>query len=129
MSETLTRAAVETLPVWLETHYPHILKEWRGLADERGLRVEGGEVYFDGLQLAPLRRLEMRLLECLASANGRIVSKIDLVLAVWGEHYLDSVDDGRIFQLVKRVRQRIEPETHHPRFLLTVAGRGYRLVK
>jgi hypothetical protein len=30
--------------------------------------------------------------------------------------------------LVKRLRQKIEPERHRPRYLLTVHGKGYRLV-
>ena len=120
---------ISDLADWLEARYPAILKEWQGRHEEHGLRIEDGEVFFDGLKLAPMRRLEMRLLECLWAHGGRIVGKFEIVSEVWGEHYIDSVDDDRIFQLIKRVRQKIEPEPRHPRFLLTVAGRGYRLVR
>jgi two-component system response regulator RegX3 len=58
---------------------------------------------------------------------GKICDKYEVVEAVWGEEYLDQVDDARIEKLVSRVRQKIEPDAANPRYLVTVRGRGYKL--
>ena len=47
---------------------------------------------------------------------------------MWGEKYIDQVDDARIEKLVSRLRSKIEPDSSSPRYILTVRGRGYRLV-
>jgi len=47
---------------------------------------------------------------------------------VWGEEYIEEVDDARIEKLVSRLRQKIEAEPSNPRYLVTVRGRGYKLV-
>ncbi|OUC05963.1 hypothetical protein RY27_24030, partial [Litorilinea aerophila] len=51
-----------------------------------------------------------------------------IVTHVWGESYIDEVDDARIEKLVSRLRQKIEPDPSSPRFLTTIRGRGYRLL-
>ena len=51
-----------------------------------------------------------------------------VVEAVWGEEYIEEVDDARIEKLVSRLRQKIEPEPSNPRYLITVRDRGYKLV-
>jgi len=38
------------------------------------------------------------------------------------------VNDNAIAALVKRVREKIEPNPKRPQYLLNVKGRGYRLV-
>jgi two-component system response regulator RegX3 len=48
---------------------------------------------------------------------------------VWGEEYIDQVDDARIDKLLSRLRAKVEPDPHNPRYIITVRGRGYRLVK
>jgi two-component system response regulator RegX3 len=50
------------------------------------------------------------------------------VEAVWGEDYIDQVDDARIDKLLSRLRAKVEPDSGNPRYLITVRGRGYRLV-
>ena len=51
-----------------------------------------------------------------------------MVESVWGESYLDEVDDARIEKLVSRLREKIEPNPEQPKYLTTVRGRGYKLV-
>jgi len=46
---------------------------------------------------------------------------------VWGEEYIDEVDDARIDKLVSRLRQKIEPDPSESRYLTTIRGRGYKL--
>ena len=52
-----------------------------------------------------------------------------MVEAVWGEDYIDEVDDARIEKLVSRLRQKLEPDAANPHYLITVRGRGYKLVE
>ncbi|MEA3337785.1 MAG: winged helix-turn-helix domain-containing protein [Chloroflexota bacterium] len=89
--------------------------------------VESGEVMVDGKVTDTLTNLEYRLLLLLYGRLGQIVGKYDVVEAVWGEDYIDDVDDARIEKLVSRLRNKIEPEPRNPRYLVTVRGRGYRL--
>ncbi len=96
-----------------------------------GIRVdsESGEVWVNGAQIPTLTNLEYRLLLLVYGRLGKIVSKYDVVEAVWGEDYIDEVDDARIEKLISRLRQKIEPDIANPRYLITVRGRGYKLVE
>jgi len=95
-----------------------------------GIRVdvEAGSVWVDGTLIPPLTDLEYRLILLLYGHLDQICDKYAIVESVWGEDYIDEVDDARIEKLVSRLRQKIEPNPSQPRYLLTVRGRGYRLV-
>ena len=71
--------------------------------------------------------LEYRLMLLLFYNVDKIVDRYQLVTEVWGEEYLDEVEDARIEKLISRLRQKIEPDASNPHFLTTVRGRGYRL--
>ncbi len=89
--------------------------------------VQAGDVWVDGVQLSPLTDLEYRLLLLLYGRINQIVDKYQIVQAVWGEDYIDEVDDARIERLVGRLREKVEPEPRRPRYVVTVRGRGYKL--
>jgi two-component system response regulator RegX3 len=89
--------------------------------------IESGEVYIDGKTIEPLTSLEYRLLLLLYGNIDKICDKYRIVEAVWGEDYIEEVDDARIEKLVSRLRQKIEPNPSEPSYLITVRGRGYRL--
>ncbi len=97
---------------------------------ERGVRVDvdAGDVYVDGRMIEPLTELEYKLLLLLYGRLNKIVDKYTIVTEVWGENYLNDVDDARIEKLVSRLRAKLEPGTQEPAYLLTVRGRGYKLV-
>ena len=98
--------------------------------EPRGVRidVEAGDVWVNG-KLAPvLTELEYKLLLLLYGSLGKICDKYKVVESVWGESYIDEVDDSRIEKLVSRLRDKIEPNSQDPRYLITVRGRGYKLV-
>ena len=89
--------------------------------------VESGTVWVDGQQTTTLTELEYRLLLLLYGRLDKICDKYEIVEAVWGEEYIDQVDDARIDKLLSRLRAKIEPDIHNPRYLVTVRGRGYKL--
>lgn len=92
------------------------------------LDVEAGEVYVDGRAIPTLTDLEYRLMLLLYGQIDKICDKYRIVEAVWGEDYIEEVDDARIEKLVSRLRQKIEVDATNPRYLITVRGRGYRLL-
>ena len=99
-----------------------------GLSVGPGLRVESGNVWVRGQLIEPLTDLEYRLLKLLYENAGKVCDKYEIVRSVWGEEYIEEVDDARIAKLVSRLRHRIEPDPGNSRFIRTVRGRGYKLV-
>ncbi len=98
--------------------------------EPQGVRVDvdSGHVWVDGELASDLTDLEYRLLLLLYGHLDKICDKYQIVESVWGQDYIDEVDDARIGKLVNRLRQKIEPDPSEPRYLTTVRGRGYRLV-
>lgn len=92
----------------------------------------------DGLELDPgrhratvggtdagLSALELRLLAALLDADGRVLSRLQLLDAVYGEAEGD-VTDRAIDQYVKRLREKLGDDPLAPRYVETVRGTGYR---
>ena len=90
--------------------------------------VDAGEAWVDGVHIPTLTDLEYRLLLLLYGRLAKICDKYQIVEAVWGESYIDQVDDARIEKLVSRLRAKLERDPSNPRYLITVRGRGYKLV-
>lgn len=87
------------------------------LAEEGVVRHEGADLH--------LTRTEFRLLVELATAEGRVLSREDLLEKVWGYDYFG---DGRLVDVhVRRLRTKVEPDPANPRYVLTVRGMGYKL--
>ncbi|MBI4789014.1 MAG: winged helix-turn-helix domain-containing protein [Chloroflexi bacterium] len=99
--------------------------------DKRGvyIDVDAGDVWVDGKQIEPLTDLEYRLVLFLYGRLDRVCDKYAIVENVWGEEYIDKVDDTRIEKLVSRVRAKIEADPAHPRYLTSLRGRGYKLTR
>jgi DNA-binding winged helix-turn-helix (wHTH) protein len=97
----------------------------------RGVYVDtdAGDVWVDGKLSEALTDLEYRLLLFLYGRLDRVCDKYAIVEAVWGQDYVDKVDDARIEKLISRVRQKIEPEPARPQYLLSLRGRGYKLAR
>ncbi|MEZ4657575.1 MAG: winged helix-turn-helix domain-containing protein [Caldilineaceae bacterium] len=92
------------------------------------VNVDSGEVLVDGQPIETLTNLEYRLMLLLFQNAEKIIDKYEIVTNVWGDSYINEVDDARIEKLVSRLRQKIEPDPSNPIFLTTVRGRGYRLL-
>ena len=75
---------------------------------------------------AQLTANEFRLLTHLQTHVGTVCAKDDLIRAVWSEELiLEGLRDDSLAQLVRRLRQKIEPDPSKPRFIHTAPGRGY----
>ncbi|GAA1595361.1 hypothetical protein GCM10009789_56720 [Kribbella sancticallisti] len=74
------------------------------------------------LQLSPL---QLRLMTLLVAAEGEVVTRQQIAARVFGDSFDRSGD--RLDAHVRRLRQLLEDDPAHPRFLLTVRGEGLRL--
>jgi two-component system KDP operon response regulator KdpE len=72
-----------------------------------------------------LTRMEFRLLYTLMVHRGQVLSTETLVERVW--RYSGSGDRDLVRGLVKRLRAKIEPDPHKPKYITTIPGVGYRL--
>jgi two-component system, OmpR family, KDP operon response regulator KdpE len=73
-----------------------------------------------------LTPLEYRVLECLARRMGVIVTQKQLIREAWGPERLGDTRGLRSY--IKTLRQKLEPDPARPRYLVTEAGIGYRLL-
>ncbi len=89
--------------------------------------VDAGEAWVDGERVPSLTDLEYRLLLLLYGRLSKICDKYQIVEAVWGQDYIDEVDDARVEKLISRLRSKVEHDPANPKYLITVRGRGYKL--
>jgi len=68
---------------------------------------------------------EFRLLEYLAAHRGRVLTRDQLLDAVWKE--TPFVTPRSIDVYIRRLREKIEPDPRRPQYLKTLRGIGYRL--
>lgn len=88
--------------------------------DARTLRVWIGDRQLE-------RRLsaqEFKLLPYLYEHQDRVCTRRELGDAIWGRH---TWDPNLLYRLVHRVKEKIEPDPRHPRYLQTVPWVGYRV--
>jgi two-component system, OmpR family, response regulator RegX3 len=69
---------------------------------------------------------EFDLLALFLERRGRLLTRDLLISELWGHDYFG--DTKTLDVHVKRVRQKIEPDPHRPRHLVTVRGLGYRFL-
>ncbi len=94
-----------------------------------GLVIDYGsrEVTVDGSRTT-LTAHEYELLCALAKNAGRVLTRDQLLELMKGEN-ADDAFDRSIDVHVSRLRQKIEPDPRHPRYVKTVRGAGYLLAK
>jgi len=71
----------------------------------------------------PLTALEFRLLHYLASRPNRVFSRDQLLDAVWGTERFVTPRSVDVF--IRRLREKIEADPVHPRYIKTMRGAGY----
>ncbi|MEA3340480.1 MAG: FHA domain-containing protein [Chloroflexota bacterium] len=85
-----------------------------------------GEIWVNRTPVA-LSPKEQALFELLYRNTGQICSKQQVASVVWPE-YQAEVYDYQIESLVKRLREKLEPDPRRPVLIITARGRGYKLV-
>jgi two-component system KDP operon response regulator KdpE len=83
------------------------------------------EVIVDGERIG-LRPTEYRLLYHLVNNAGWVMTHEMLLSKVWGYEYRD--ESGLLRLYITYLRQKIEPDPSHPRYIFTERGVGYRFV-
>jgi DNA-binding response OmpR family regulator len=73
-----------------------------------------------------LTALEQSLLYLLAANAGRIVSREEILDALWGQDYV--AESNVVDRQVRNLRARLRDDWRRPRFIATVPGRGYRFI-
>ena len=73
-----------------------------------------------------LRPTEYRLLYHLVNNAGYVMTHDMLLAKVWGHEYRDESQYVRLY--INYLRQKIEPDPSHPRYIQTEHGVGYRFV-
>jgi two-component system KDP operon response regulator KdpE len=84
------------------------------IAARRVFRADGSEILLTGV--------EFRMIEVLLRHPGHLVLRAQLLEEIWGARGKRNPNYLRVF--VARVRQKIEPDPAHPRYLLTATGLG-----
>jgi DNA-binding response OmpR family regulator len=72
-----------------------------------------------------LTHREYELLQYLSERAGRVVHRDDLLRDVWG--YPDTPLTRSVDNAILRLRKKIEPDVHNPRFIHTIVRDGYTL--
>jgi DNA-binding response OmpR family regulator len=72
-----------------------------------------------------LTHREFEVLQYLAERRGHVVTREELLRAVWG--YREVPLTRTVDNFIARLRRKIEPDPHHPRFIRTAHGGGYSL--
>ena len=70
---------------------------------------------------------EIAILRKLSENRGNIVTFDQLCQAVWQDNYYGY--ENTIMVHIRRLREKIEENPSKPRYLLTVRGLGYKLIK
>jgi energy-coupling factor transporter ATP-binding protein EcfA2 len=107
---------------------------WVDQPDDDALRrsgLEGQPLLWPGrpsLTDQQLTAKEHLLLEYLRQYPSQVCEKDDLIRAVWPEDRIfeRGIRDDSLAQLIRRLREKVEPDPSNPSHIFTVPGRGYR---
>ncbi len=78
-----------------------------------------------GGEIIPMTALEFKLLRAFLQQPGRVLTRNELLDAVWGKEVF--VTDRLVDIHINNLRKKIEPAPAKPRFIISVRGVGYRL--
>jgi two-component system, OmpR family, alkaline phosphatase synthesis response regulator PhoP len=89
------------------------------------LKIDGQryKVWRDDQEIE-LTAIEFKILRVLALHVGIVLSREQLLEQVWGHDFYG--DDRLVDVHIGRIRQKLEVDPSHPRFILTVRGVGYK---
>jgi len=79
-----------------------------------------------GTSVIHLSAIEQSLLYLLASRAGRVVTREEILDAVWGTDFL--AESNIVDRHVRSLRIKLQNDYRNPRFIATVPGQGYRFI-
>lgn len=82
------------------------------------------KVYLDEQEIS-LTRKEYSVLALLAQHPGRVITQKQLLKDIWGPNHEQDSHYLRI--VIRHLRQKLQEDAAHPRFIRTESGVGYRL--
>jgi DNA-binding response OmpR family regulator len=97
------------------------------------------QYHFDGIEVdfakfsvkrnsqpVQLTTKEFELLQLLISSHGEVLTRDRILQLVWG--YDASPTTRTVDNHILRLRQKLEPNPAHPKYILSVYGEGYKFV-
>ena len=79
-----------------------------------------------GTSVIHLSGIEQSLLYLLASRAGRVVTRDEILDAIWGTDFV--AESNIVDRHVRSLRIKLQNDYRHPRVIATVPGRGYRFI-
>ena len=79
-----------------------------------------------GSSVVHLSGIEQSLLYLLASRGGRVVTREEILDAVWGTDFV--TESNLVDRHIRSLRIKLQNDYRHPRFIATVPGQGYRFI-
>ena len=73
-----------------------------------------------------LSGIEQSLLYLLASRSGRVVTRDEILDAIWGTDFV--AESNIVDRHIRSLRIKLQNDYRHPRFIATVPGVGYRFI-
>ena len=84
----------------------------------RQVRAGSSELHLTGL--------EQRLLYLLAARAGQVVTRDEILDALWGFDYVS--ESNVVDRHIRNLRAKLQNDWRKPRFIATVPGQGYRFI-
>ena len=79
-----------------------------------------------GESVVHLSGIEQSLLYLLASRGGQVVTRDEILDAIWGTDFV--AESNIVDRHVRSLRIKLQNDYRHPRFIATVPGVGYRFI-
>ncbi len=118
----LRRSASTPTPRQAVDRAEHVLRHADLTIDPARHEVRRGDIAID------LTRVEFKLLQAILAADGRVLSRDQLLDAVYG-HEAAEVLDRTIDVHIRRLRDKLDDDPDAPRYVQTVRGIGYRAAR
>ena len=68
---------------------------------------------------------EYKIVSLLMKKPGRVFTKVQIYENVKGEYF--EADDNTIMVHISKIREKIEEDSHNPKYIKTVRGLGYKI--
>jgi two-component system, OmpR family, alkaline phosphatase synthesis response regulator PhoP len=79
-----------------------------------------------GTSVIHLSGIEQSLLYLLASRGGRVLTRDEILDAIWGTDFV--AESNIVDRHIRSLRIKLQNDYRHPRFIATVPGAGYRFI-